>query len=38
LLLLFWRRAPWWLPPAVAVVAFAGTLVFTLQRSVGLPM
>jgi hypothetical protein len=38
LVLLFWRRAPWWLPPAVAVVAFAGTLAFTLQRSVGLPM
>ena len=38
LLLLFWRRAPWWLPPAVAVVAFTGTLGFTLQRSVGMPV
>jgi hypothetical protein len=38
LLLLFWRRAPWWLPPAVALVAFAGTVGYTLQRSVGLPV
>ncbi len=38
LLLLFWRRAPWWLPPVVAVVVFAVTVGFTLQRSVGLPM
>ena len=38
LLLLFWRRAPWWLPPVVAVVVFVGTVAFTLQRSVGLPV
>ena len=38
LVLLFWRRAPWWLPPVVAVVVFAGTVGYTLQRSVGLPM
>jgi len=38
LLLLLWRRAPWWLPPVVAVVVFAGTVGYTLQRSVGLPM
>jgi hypothetical protein len=38
LLLLFWRRAPWWLPPAVAIVAFVGTVGYTLHRSVGLPV
>ena len=38
LLLLCWRRAPWWLPPAVAVAAFVGTVGYTLQRSVGLPV